>query len=220
MMGMKKASPVLLALLTLQGCFTPRSWIDPGMPIVTRHEVSGRSAQELKLKLEVDFLRNDQPYPQATGYVRQHATAILRSTGWIEVTGTDADGVFTLHLNNIANIHQAVSQGISTGLTFGALGNTVIDGYEATVTITLPGFRATVDGLHHSIYSLVGAGRVPAGIESSSLDDAFHKALEQIILRALRDIELPSQEIQVSAPTRQEWTDYLRGEVISWSFRT
>jgi hypothetical protein len=113
----------------------------------------------------------------------------LRASGIISPANGVADGEIKVIVNNIADTTSAAAKGFGTGLTFGLVGTTVTDAYEMSVTIMANGKTVSRMGIKHAIHTTIGNATIPNGIETIPPATAFPKVLEQMLLRALQDMQ-------------------------------
>lgn len=178
---------VAIACAALVGCVSPRSFLDPGVPAVSYADL-GKRAEPLKLKLTVEFQRNGEPFPRADPILRDGAQRVLRATGLIVPTDGEAAGSIRIVMNNIGDLDEAQAKGTKTGLTLGLAGSTVKDAYEMKVSIAADGRTAANTVIKHAMYTSVGNETLPPGVETVPPNVAFDRVLEQMLLRALRDM--------------------------------
>jgi len=176
------------ACIALAGCVSPKSFLDPAVPRVSYQDL-GKRAAPLKLTLSVEFQRNGAPYPRAEAVLKEGAQRVLRATGLILPSDAGTDGSIRIVLNNSGDLEDAQSKGMKTGLTLGLAGSTVKDAYEMTMSITVDGKTATRTAVQHALYTSIGNETLPAGIESAPPNVAFDRVLEQMLLRALQDMQ-------------------------------
>jgi hypothetical protein len=178
---------ICIAVVFLSGCLSVKSYVDPTFG-KTRYEDLVRPTAPLPLKVAIEFQRNGKAYPRAEKDVRGHVERVLRASGNV-VPATDATDEIKVVLNNVADIGGAVGKGIGTGLTFGAAGSLVQDGYEMTVSVTRGGKTVTKTGYRHILWSTVGNKKGPPGMTPTTLTDGFATIVEQLILNALKDLQ-------------------------------
>jgi hypothetical protein len=100
------------------------------------------------------------------------------------------DGEITIVCNNVGDLGPAAVKGIGIGLTFGAIGNTVTDGYELSVSIkTKDGKSISRSEIKHALHTAIGNTSVPEGVETVLPNVAFERVLEQMLLKAIRDMQ-------------------------------
>ncbi len=179
---------VLLSCSLLSGCITPQSFVDPSVPKVSYGDLD-KPAEPLALRLSVEFQRNGTPYPRADPILRDNTERVLRSSGLIIPADLNASGDVRVVVNNVGDIADARAKGFGTGLTFGLAGSTVMDGYELTIAITVDGATATRTAIKHAIYTAIGNTTLPPGVEPVPPNVAFGRVLEQMLLRALQEMQ-------------------------------
>lgn len=177
-----------LSVLLLSACVNPSSFVDPGQPKLT-YEALNKRSEPLKLKLTVQFQRNGDPLPRADSTLRDNTERILRGTGVVTPVENGQEGEIKVVVNNIADTGQAAAKGFGSGLTFGLVGTTVMDAYEMSVTITANGKTVTRTAIKHAIFTAIGNTSLPEGIEAVPINVAFGRVLEQMLLRALQDLQ-------------------------------
>lgn len=172
----------------LSGCFTPRSFVDPSVPKISYDALQKRQ-EPLKLKVTTEFQRNGKAFPRISVMLKDSTERILRGTGVIVPAGDDSAGTIEVTVNNIADIGAAAAKGAGVGLTFGLAGTTVMDNYELTVSVNINGKTFTRTAIKHAIYSAIGNTSLPPGIEGLPTNVAFERALEQMLLKAIVDMQ-------------------------------
>ena len=173
----------------LVGCISPKSYIDPSKPKLTYSDIK-KSKEPIPLKLNTVFLRNGEPYPKANPTLLDNSSRILRATGIIDPDGANSVGSITITVNNVADMGAAAGKGFGTGLTLGLVGSTVTDNYELTMAITVNDKTINKAGIQNSISTAIGNSSIPAGAEALTASLAFQKVLEQMILQALKEIQI------------------------------
>ena len=186
----KLGSVALLVLFCfgLAGCMSPKSFVDPTYPKVSYGDVKKRPAA-LRLKLIVEFQRNGEHVPKVDSTLRDNTERVLRASGVIVPVSDEGEGTIKIVMNNIADMGAAAAKGFGTGLTFGLVGTTVTDSYEMTISITANGKTIERIAIKHALHTAIGNTTVPEGLETMPPNLAFERVLEQVILRALRDMQ-------------------------------
>jgi hypothetical protein len=185
------------AALSLSGCISTKSFIDPTMPRVGYDDVK-RAGEPLRLRLVVQFQRNGAPFPGADPTLRENAERVLLASGVI-VPDPQAAGEIRVVVNNIADLAQARRRGFGTGASLGIAGNTVTDAYEMSVTISRGGKVAQREGIKHALHTAIGNVSLPPNLETTDLANGFARVFEQMMLRALTDLQR-SGELSYSSP--------------------
>ena len=188
----------VIALTVLTGCMTPRSFVDPTYPKVSYDDVQKRETP-LRLKLSVEFQRNGQHYSSVDQKLLDNTERVLRASGVITPDADGGDGEIHVVVNNIADMGAATAKGLKLGVTFGLAGTIATDAYEMSVTMTVHGKTITRTE-KHAIQSALGNTRIPEGMEVMPPDVAFQKVVEQMLLRALQDIQHAGELAWLGAP--------------------
>jgi hypothetical protein len=164
---------VVVFSLTLSGCISAQSMVDPGFPKVTYDDVKKRP-EPLRLNLAVEFQRNGEHQPKVDSTIQDHAERVLRASGVITPTTDGPDGDIRIVMNHIADKGTAVAKGIGTGLTFGLATSTVTDSYEMDVMVNAKGKTAQKRGIRHALHTTVGNAALPGSawvqIEPSAVE--------------------------------------------------
>lgn len=204
------AVAALLFSVALAGCSSPKSFVDPSVAKVSYEDVK-RRAEPLKLKLLVEFQRNGEHLPKVDPTLRDNTERVLRGTGVVVVANEQSVGEIKVVVNNIADMAAARAKGFGTGLTFGLAGSTVTDAYEMSISITANGKTVSRTGVKHSLFTIVGRGEVPAGSESIPPNVAFERVLEQMILRALHEMQSTGELVDLKLPVSMPWEVFVQG---------
>ena len=179
---------IAITLLLLGGCASPKSFLDPSIRQISYHDIQRRS-EPLKLKLLVEFQVNGEHKPAAEPFLRENAKRVLQGTRVIDPVDNQSEGEIKVVLNNIADKAKAFAKGAGSGATFGLAGTTVLDAYEMTVSITTNGKNASRAVSKHGIYSIIGSGSPPNGIQPLSGKFAFARVVEQMLLLVLQEMQ-------------------------------
>lgn len=173
----------------LVGCATP--YLDGAVKDVPDSAFS-RPAQPQVVQLVVEFQTNGKPNARASELVKPMVVERIRATGlFSDVQDKAVDGPrLNVTINNVALLDDAFKKGFLTGLTFGAKGSTVTDGYVCTVTYSRPGQAAVLTKTSkHAIHTAMGsAGDVPGGVKMDSLDAAVRAMVRQIVGAAIKEL--------------------------------
>ena len=195
---------IILSCFVLSGCISSRSFVDPSIPKVSYEDIKKRS-DPLKLKLLVEFQRNGEHLPKVDSTLKDNTERVLRGTGVIVPVDDQSVGEIKVVVNNIADLGSARAKGFGTGLTFGLAGSTVADAYEMTISITINGKTISRTAIKHSLYTIIGNGTLPNGVESIPPNVAFERVLEQMILRALHEMQNTGELTQIHLPIPMPW---------------
>jgi hypothetical protein len=152
-----------------------------------------KRAQPRPVQLLVEFQTKGVSNARATSFTKQIVSDNVKSTGlFSEVRDTPAPdaGVLSVTLNNVPLTDDAYAKGFIAGLTFGAAGQQVTDGYICTVSYLAPGAsRPVVKTARHAIHTTVGAsGAPPNSFKAASVDDALRVMVRQVMGAALGEL--------------------------------
>lgn len=188
-----RSLPRVLALLAcsilLTGCLTTRSYVDPALPVVSRADfpevVEPRPAQLL-----FEFRTNGNPNAAVTREVRPRVLAVADASGLFSAISqepTEGASQLVIVIDNIPLTDNAAGKGFGTGLTFGAVGTMVSDGYRCTATWTENGtaFEASVE---HALHTTVGNHSGPAGLQGVTTAEGINQVMDQLVWNVLRDL--------------------------------
>jgi hypothetical protein len=187
---------VLISSLALGGCASPptASFLGASFPKVEYKDVR-KSAKPPRLRLAVEFQRNGAHFPKGDVPLRDYAAAILNDTGVMSISDviTESEeqeqGEVRIVLNNIADSGTIAAETSRSPLPLWMVGKTITDAYEMSLFITAGGKTVSRTGIHQAIHTAIGNMVVPSGIESFPHNKAFGKMLEQMILKALVDLQ-------------------------------
>jgi hypothetical protein len=198
-----------LSCLALTGCISSKSFVDPSVQKFSYDDLT-KKAEPLKLKLSVEFQRNGVPYPRADSTLKDNTERVLRGTGVITPAESQTVGEIKVTVNNIADTGSAAAKGFGTGLTFGLAGSTVMDAYEMTISITANGKTINRTAIKHALFTAVGNTSLPPGIETVPPNVGFGRVLEQMILRALQDMQAAGELTYSIQPQPLPWASLAR----------
>ena len=176
------------ALLT--GCAT--HYVDGNLKEVSASEFM-RPAQPKPVQLIFDFQTKGVTNARATDQIKPMVVESVRNTGLFaelkDVPGPGA-GLLSVTLNNVPIGDDAAAKGFIAGLTFGAAGQQVTDGYICTVSYLAPGQSApVVKTARHAIHTTVGAKGGPGNsYQAKDINEAVTIMVRQIVGSALNDV--------------------------------
>ncbi len=185
--------------ISLTGCLSIKSYVDPAFPKATYDDVKKRS-EPLRLKLVVEFQRNGEHFPKADSTLRDDVDRVLRASGIITPTSEGQDGQIKVVMNNIGAVGGAVAKGVATGLTLGLVGSTVTDAYEMDVTINVKGKELHRPAVKHALHTAIGNTSTPEGVEVMPPSTAFGRVVEQMLLHILREFQQSGELSRLRTP--------------------
>ena len=178
----------LLLLISLSGCISPQSYIDPALPVL-RAEDLPRVAQPRPVQVLFEFRTKGAPNAAATGHTKSTVMeTVSASRLFSEVSETPVAGGRTLALviDNVPVTEDAAQKGFATGLTLGLVGTTVTDGYVCTATYSAPGAAPKTRSVKHALHTSIGNTTPPAGLTAMKPADAIPILVRQMTLNALQ----------------------------------
>jgi hypothetical protein len=161
------------------------------------HEVPlaamARPAEPRPVQLVVDFQTRGVTNARATAQTKAMIADSVRSTGlFSEVRDTPVEGagLLSVTINNVPLTDDAAAKGFIAGLTFGAAGQQVTDGYVCTVSYLAPGqSRPIVKTARHAIHTTVGAAPPPPNAwKAPSVLEAVRTMVRQVMSVTLNDL--------------------------------
>lgn len=200
----------------LMGCASPRSFLGASLPNIKYEDVKKRETP-LRLQLVVEFQRNGAPFPQGDVPLRDYAAKILGDTGVIlpidvvSAVEDQGDGAIRIVLNNIADSGTVAVEASRSRFPLWMVGKTITDAYTMSMAITLKGKTIRRTGIKHAFHTAFGNTEIPEGIEVFPSNQAFGRMLEQMILRALQDMQQSGELSWLGAPGTMVFLEQFAG---------
>lgn len=179
---------LLACAVVLTGCLSVNSYVDPVLPRVTRADIAA-PATPRPVQVAIEFRTKGSANAAATAEVAPRVVAVASESGLFsavtrEAAGADA-GLLTVIIDNVAlEGENAAAEGFGTGLTLGAVGSMVTDGYVSTISYTRAGETTSV-GVRHAIHTTIGNHAGPAGLTAMTPQEAVNQAIDQIVWNGL-----------------------------------
>ena len=192
-MRMLRAIVMLTVVAILAaGCLSVKSYVDPQLPKVGYENLLNRATPK-PLALNVDFHRNGKPATFGVSTAKESVRVVVEKSKLfsrlIDTPTPDIDQL-DIVLDNVADTGDAAGKGALTGLTFGAKGSHVTDGYIFTATLRPAGKEPVTKVYRHAIHSTIGNADAPAGLTpEASIRAAFDKVVEGLLLNLLIDLQ-------------------------------
>jgi len=190
---------LIVTSLVITGCISSKSFIDPSFPKVAYEDLK-KKKEPLPLRLVVEFQRNGEPYHIADTMLRNIAERILQDSSVVTPVADASQGEVKIVVNNIIDRVNVFAKGFGTGLTLGLTGTTVTDTYELSIFITANGKTISRTAIKHALHTAIGDTSVPPGVETVSPGVAFERVLEQMLLRALKEMQQSGELSWVGLP--------------------
>ena len=112
----------------------------------------------------------------------------LAKSGVFALQGQGAPANLTIKIDNIADIAEAMKKGFGTGLTCGAKGPTVTDGYR--ITIVYADANGTIEKQYeHALHSTIGRTKPPTDAAPTTPVQAVDQVVEDALIHFIRDMQ-------------------------------
>lgn len=174
---------------SVTGCINLKAYVDPGLSKV-RYENLQQPGERVSIGALVEFQRDGQEYLPVTDSARTIVLRVLRDSKlFTEVYSgvATSDRQLEVVINNTGG--STKGSGTATGLTLGAVGTATVDRYFITATYRGPGNQPTVMEYQHAIHTTLGNKAGPDGLEAVTIDAAFDKVVEEVVLLLLYDLQ-------------------------------
>jgi hypothetical protein len=181
---------LLGAAALLTGCAT--HYVDATLKDVPAAQFT-RPAQPKPVQLIFDFQTKGVTNARAAEQIKPMVAEAVRTSALFaelrDAPGQGA-GLLSVTLNNVPIGDDAAAKGFIAGLTFGAAGQQVTDGYICTVSYLAPGQSTpVVKTSRHAIHTTVGAKTAPANTyPATSIDESVRMMVRQAVGNALLDL--------------------------------
>lgn len=185
MKGIRFATAIVVAC-SLSACISTRSYVDPKLHDLAWSAVKA-PAQPHAGTVQVEFYRNGERFTRADAVARGAVERALQKSGVVALQSS-APARFVVKVNNVANLAEAAKKGFGTGLTFGAKGSTITDGYEVTIRFE-EGGRSLEKVYPHALHSTVGNAPPVTGATPMTPVQAFDQVVEDAVIHFLRDAQ-------------------------------
>lgn len=185
---MKKLIPLLiLAMISLSGCVIPKSYIDPKFQNATYADIKPANPLQ-QVALTVEAQTNGKPNKAAADFWRKQFEEVLVKSAVFGVT-PGAKATLSISIDNYSVTPGAAGKGFVTGLTFGAVGTAVTDGYKMIVTFNNGNGQVVTKTYQHALHTVVGNAEPPAGMAPIKLSEAAALIARDLLLNFLKDYQ-------------------------------
>lgn len=196
MMRLRVVAALLVLMVVTGGCLSVKAYVDPQLPKVSYADLLTRRDQR-PVALMVEFHRNGEPATLGASTARKEVRAVVeKSKLFSSLLDKPRDDVDRLEivLDNVGDTGDAAGKGALTGVTFGAKGSQVTDGYIFTATFRAVGKQAVTKVYRHAIHSTIGNAQGPPGlVAEESIRAAFNKVVEGLVLNLLLELQKEEQ---------------------------
>jgi len=186
---MKKIIMLVIPVIALTGCISPKTYIDPNFGKATYEDIKD-VAKKYDAQVIVEFQRNGEKLDSVHKEVLNHVERTLRATSVVTPSEVETDYSIKVTVNNIADMGDAAAKGFGTGLTFGAVGTTITDYYEVTVEYTDKSGTSLIKNYKHALHTTIGNEKAPfEGAIPTTPSDGFGTVVEQVLLNFVADMQ-------------------------------
>ena len=180
---------LLSCVAVLSGCLTMKSYVDPALPMVGKADVVAPATPQ-PVQLAFEFRTNGKANAAATSQMRPRMVTVASETGLFStISGDPVAGasVLTLVIDNVALTDNAAAKGFGTGLTLGAVGSMVTDGYVCTATYERNGERFEVSA-KHALHTTIGNKAGPEGLTPVTMQQGVEQVMDQLAWNVLKQL--------------------------------
>lgn len=181
---------VMAASLLVSGCLAQKHYVDPALPQVA---IADLKQPEVKHPVQafIEFQTNGTTNAKATEKVAPMIVDTLKKANLftdVVVAPATADRKLFITINNVGDLHSAISKGVGTGLTFGLAGNMVTDGYVMKTAYDVPGIAEVTHSYQHALYTTIGNASGPPGLTAVPAEQAVRAVMDGMTLNLLNDM--------------------------------
>lgn len=186
MTGFRNVAVAVLGAGLLSGCLSMNSYVDPKLHDLNWSAI--KAPAQAAAGLDVEFFRNGERFARADKSVRGAVERALQKSGVVTLQTDATPARIRIKINNIANIAEAMKKGFGTGLTFGAKGTSVTDGYEITIGYEHAG-KTLEKTYQHALHTTVGNADPVTPATPMKPVQAFDQIVEDAVIHFLRDAQ-------------------------------
>lgn len=185
-----RGTALLASLALLTGCLSIKAYVDPALPIVTKADVSAPAAPK-PVQLAFEFRTNGAANASASSQIRPRVATVAAESGLFSTVSAEpveGGAVLTIVIDNVSDTGDAAAKGFGTGLTLGAVGSMVTDGYVATATYE-QGERRLEASAKHAIHTTIGNKAGPEGLTPVTLQQGVEQVMDQLSWNLLKQLD-------------------------------
>jgi len=172
------------------GCISTTSYVDPELPKIAYTSLKPPT-QARPVQVFFEFQTKETTNAAATEKLRPKVVATLEQSKLFSEVVTapkTADQKLFITVNNFPVTKDAASKGVGVGLTFGLVGTMVTDGYLMETIYRAPSQQEVKKTYRHALHTTIGNAPGPPGLKGMTPQEAFDKALEEMLLNLLNDL--------------------------------
>jgi len=179
---------LLSSAFILSGCISTKSYVDTSYASFD-YDTLAKPTEPRPVRLATEFTTNGKANKAANKYLKKSLVADFEESGQFVVVEDSSAPLLTFAVNNVADTSDAVSKGFVTGLTFGASGSTVTDGYEAEVSLERAAGKIERN-YKHGMVTTIGNETPPAGAtEPMSIVEGLDAIFEDFLARFISEMD-------------------------------
>lgn len=182
-----RSAVAALGVCLLTGCLSMKSYVDPQLHDLNWSAVKAPS-QAHAVGLDIEFYRNGERYARADKFTRGAVERALQKSGVVALQADGSPSKLQVKVNNIADVKDAMKKGFGAGLTFGAKGTAVTDGYEITITYQADG-KSVEKVYKHALHTTIGNADPVTSAAPLKPVQAFDQLIEDAVIHFLRDAQ-------------------------------
>ena len=172
------------------GCLSIKHYADPALPMVTLSQLKPPAVKQ-PVQLLFEYQNNLASNAKATEMVRPVVMQNMTKSGLfsdVVVAPAAAERKLFITINNFFVTKDAASKGFMTGLTLGAAGSMVTDGFKMDASYTVPGKPEVKHSYSHAMHSTIGNADGPPGLAPLDKDKPMDAIVGGLIMNLLKDL--------------------------------
>jgi len=179
------------AAVVLSGCLTTKSYVDTALPVVGKSDLVA-PASPRPVQVAFEFRTKGAVNASATSQIRPRVIAVASESGLFSaVSSTASDGadagLLSVVIDNVAITDNAAAKGFGTGLTFGAVGSMVTDGYVATAKYQHAGVTTEATA-RHALHTTIGNKAGPEGLAPVTMQQGVETVMDQLMWNLIKQL--------------------------------
>lgn len=179
---------IAAAAVVMSGCLSINSYVDSSsFNNISKADITVPDAAK-PVQLVVSWAQNGEDKPRLVNAITKVLAPVVEETGVYTITEDSAAPTLTFSGNNIADMGDAMKDGFVTGLTFGAAGSTVVDGYE--FDISMSDMPSADKSYKHALISTIGNEEAPSpNLTAVKPIDGLNKVFQDVLLTFIKDTQ-------------------------------
>lgn len=175
----------------LSGCLTMKAYVDPALPVVGKADLVA-PATPRPVQVAFEFKTKGSVNASATSQIKPRIIAVASESGLFSaVTSSASDsadaGLLTVVIDNVPITDNAAAKGFGTGLTLGAVGSMVTDGYVATARYQRDGVTTEVTA-KHALHTTIGNKAGPEGLTPVTMQQGVETVMDQLMWNLIKQL--------------------------------